>query len=159
VHIVELDIASGALAGALQLARPLAMSLRYSGRRETRLELLGLLIGALLLAGEEGEARAIGEELFDVARRLDAGRLYLALDAMALLAAQAGRHEAAARVVRAADAAYERHGQPRRGPAAERVRTECRALLAAAGAAERPSGDLEMLDEAEACRLALGQRA
>ena len=36
VHIVELDVASGAMEAALQLARPLAMSLRHSGRRETR---------------------------------------------------------------------------------------------------------------------------
>lgn len=35
VHIVELDIAQGDTAAALQLGRPLALSLQHLGRRET----------------------------------------------------------------------------------------------------------------------------
>ena len=35
VNMVELDIAREDIAGALQLGRPLAMSLRHSGRHET----------------------------------------------------------------------------------------------------------------------------
>src|SRR5688572_1999603 len=123
VHIVELDVASGAIAGALQLARPLAMSLRHSGRRETRHELMVLLFGALLLAGERDEARAAGVELYELAKRLDLGRLYFALDAMALLAASDGRHELAARISVTAEQSRERHGQARPRPAAAHIRS------------------------------------
>jgi hypothetical protein len=52
VSLVELDIACGNLRAALQLGRPLAMSLRHSGKRETRFELLTLTFSALLLGGE-----------------------------------------------------------------------------------------------------------
>ncbi len=159
VYIVELDIASGAIAGALQLARPLAISLRHSGRRETRHELLALLFEALLLAGERDEARATGIELYEHARRLDSSRLYGALDAMALLAAQDGRHELAARITLAAKAAHARHGQARRGPSAERVRGVVQSLLddkLGAGWLARAESSFEPFDETEACRLALG---
>jgi hypothetical protein len=123
VHIVELDIASGAIAAALQLARPLAVSLRYSGRQETRQELLVLLFGALVLAGELDEARAAGVELCELARRLEFSGLYPALDAMALFAVRSGRPELAVRITACAQAAHESHGKPGRSPAAERVRS------------------------------------
>ena len=161
VHIVELDIACNALPGALQLARPLAMSLRHSGRRETRQELLVLLFGALLLAGEVDEARAAGVELLDVARRLGFGKLYLALDAMALLAAREGRLPLAVRIAVAAEAAHAGHGQLRRSPAAEQVRAALHATLdGALGRAWRDAvtGGGAPFDEEDACLRALGQR-
>jgi predicted ATPase/DNA-binding winged helix-turn-helix (wHTH) protein len=157
VSIVELDIASRAIAGALQLARPLAISLRHSGRRETRHELLTLLFGALLLAGEDAEARAVGVELYELARRLDPARLYVALDAMALSAARAGRHELAAQISLAAEAAHERHGQARRRPSGDRIRGAVQEILdATLGAGWRERAGASPLDEELACRLALG---
>ncbi len=54
VSIVELDIACGDPAGALQLGRPLALSLRHLGRRETQFELLVMTFVALLVTGELG---------------------------------------------------------------------------------------------------------
>ena len=159
MHIVELDVASGAIEGALQLARPLAMSLRHSGRRETRHELLVLLFGALLLAGERDEARAAGVELYELAKRLDLGRLYFALDAMALLAASDGRPGLAARVSVAAEQSRERHGQARPRPAAEYVRSRVQAMLdAALGAGWQSRAALESspLGEEEACLYSLG---
>jgi predicted ATPase/DNA-binding winged helix-turn-helix (wHTH) protein len=161
VHIVELDVASGAIEGALQLARPLAMSLRHSGRRETRHELMVLLFGALLLAGERDEARAAGVELYELAKRLDLGRLYFALDAMALLAASDGRHGLAARIALAAEQSRERHGQARPRPAAEYIRSRVQAMLdAALGAGWRSRAALEFspLGEEEACLYSLGLR-
>jgi predicted ATPase/DNA-binding winged helix-turn-helix (wHTH) protein len=161
VHIVELDIACDALPGALQLARPLAMSLRHSGRRETRQELLVLLCGALLLAGEVDEARAAGVELLDLSRRLGFGKLYLALDAMALLAARGGHLPLAARMAVAAESAHAGHGQSRRRPAAERVRAALHAALDSAlgsGWRDAVAGDGGPLDEEDACLRALGLR-
>ncbi len=161
VHIVELDVASGAIEGALQLARPLAMSLRHSGRRETRHELLVLLFGALLLAGDRDEAHAAGVELYELAKRLDLGRLYLALDAMALLAAGDGRPGLAARISLAAERSRERHGQARPRPAGEYIRSRVQAMLdAALGAGWRSRAALEFspLGEEEACLYALGLR-
>jgi hypothetical protein len=158
VNIVELDIACGATEAALQLGRPLALSLRRLGRRETRVELLTHVMGALLLAGEIGEAREIGAELYALVARLDPGQLYAALDAMALLAYRDGRPEVAARIAACADAAHESHGQRRRDPAAARVREELLAQLRACPTARdgaRP-GDCSRLDEAAACGLALG---
>lgn len=149
VRVVELDIACGAIDSALQLGRPLSMSLRHSGRRETRFELLVLTFSALLLAGETAEARELGAELFQLAVRLDPSQLYATLDAMALLAAQNGRQDAAVRIANCADAAHETHGQSRRGPAEERVRAELNRLVAV-------TGHREKLDELAACRLALG---
>ena len=158
VNIVELDVASGALAGALQLARPLAISLRHSGRRETRVELLSLLFGALLLAGEVDEARAAGIELYELARRFDVARLYPVLDAMALLAALDGRHEVAARISAGAESAHLRHGQTRRRPAGERIRESLREILdrhLGADWRRRHVDGAGLPDEAEACGLAL----
>jgi predicted ATPase/DNA-binding winged helix-turn-helix (wHTH) protein len=159
VQVVELDIASGEVAKALQLARPLAISLRHSGRRETRHELLSLLFGALLLAGEHEEARTAGIELYELAKRLDLGRRYQSLDAMALLAAIRGRHELAARIAVAAESAHESRGQARRRPAAARLRGEVEALVDAAlgaGWRTRAIDGMAMLDEEEACERALG---
>src|SRR5262249_44650046 len=86
VRILELDLARDDLRAGLQLARPLALSLQYSGRREARFELLILSFSALLLLGETTEARAVGAELYSLALRLDASKLFLALNAMAYLA-------------------------------------------------------------------------
>lgn len=161
VNIVELDIASGAIAAALQLGRPLAISLRHSGRRETRFELLVLTFSALLLAGEIDEARALGIELYELAKRLDPGRLYVALDAMSLFACLDGRHVAGARVAAVADAASESHGQTRRPPAGERAQSEAHRLLAERMGRDwrsRVAGAREPLDEESACLLALGIR-
>jgi predicted ATPase/DNA-binding winged helix-turn-helix (wHTH) protein len=161
VCVVELDIASGSLAGALQLARPLAMSLRYSGRRETRQELLALLFSALLLAGELDEARAAGSDLCELAKKLDFGRLYVVLDAMALLAVETGRHELAARILATSDAAHVSHGQPQRRPAAQRIRAIVHKRLDAslgAGWSSRAALAFDPLDEEEACLRALGLR-
>lgn len=162
VHIVELDVTRGAIDAALQLARPLAVSLRHCGRRETRHELLVLLFAGLLLAGERDEARAAGLELHELAKRLDLSRLYFALDAMALLAATDGRHELAARIAVAADASRENHGGARPRPAAECIRARVRAILdSTLGAGWRPRVELatEPLGEEEACLVALGLRA
>lgn len=162
VNIVELDVASGAIAAALQLGRPLAISLRHSGRRETRFELLVLTFSALLLAGELDEARALGIELYELAQRLDSSRLYLALDAMTLFASLDGRDEAAARVAAVADAACESHGQIQRPPAGERVRNEAHRLLSErmrSGWRSRVAGAFEPVNEESACQLALGIRA
>jgi predicted ATPase len=157
--IVELDIASGSLSGALQLARPLATSLRYAGRRETRMEVLALLLGALLLAGEAAEAHAVAVEILDLAARQDTGKLYLALDAMGLLAALDGNPAVAARIAASSDAANLRHGQSRRRPAAACVRVALEGLLAAALGAnwrgEAATGPAP--GEVEACRMALGR--
>jgi predicted ATPase/DNA-binding winged helix-turn-helix (wHTH) protein len=162
VNIVELDTACGDTASALQLGRPLALSLRHSGRRETRFELLGALFNALLIGGDITEARAIGAELFELAHRLDTSQLYLVLDAMAFLACVDGRYDVAARIIAVADAAHDAHGQARRRPTEEQMRTKVIQLLdqnlesawrISAADARDP------LDEAEACSLALGLRA
>lgn len=162
VSIVELDIACDAIASALQLARPLALSLRHSGRRETRFELLVMLFTALLTAAEIEEARATGAELYELAMRLDPSKLYTVLDAMAYLACQDRRYGAATRIAASAEAAHEAHGQSRRGPAAERMRALVASALAGVeGEARRESvaSEREPLDEAAACLLALGLRA
>ena len=162
VSIVELDIACGDVAAALQLGRPLAMSLRHSGRRETRFELLVMTFSALLIAGETDEARATGAELYDLALRLDISKLYTVLDAMAFLACVDGRHEAAARVIGRADAAHEAHGQARRRPVEARMRAEAsRVLDESLGPTwrARPTDTRDQFDEAAACSLALGLRA
>ena len=162
VSIVELDIACDAIASALQLARPLALSLRHAGRRETRFELLVMLFTALLIAGEIDEARATGAELYELAVRLDPSKLYTVLDAMAYLACQDRRLEAAARIAACADRSHAAHGQSRRGPAAERMRESVAKSLvggpAETGRASASEG-CGPLDEAAACMLALGLRA
>ncbi len=162
VNIVELDTACGDTASALQLGRPLALSLRHSGRRETRFELLGAILDALLIAGDIAEARATGAELFDLAHRFDSSQLYTVLDAMAYLACADGRCEVAARIITVADVAHETHGQARRRPTEEQMRTMVTKILDQnLGAAWRISATdaREHLNEVEACSLALGLRA
>jgi predicted ATPase/DNA-binding winged helix-turn-helix (wHTH) protein len=162
VNIVELDTACGDTASALQLGRPLALSLRHSGRRETRFELLGVIFNALLIAGDVTEARATGAELFELAHRFDTSQLYTVLDAMAYLACVDGRYDVAARIVTVADVAHETHGQARRRPTEEQMRTTVTKLLDQnLGPAWRISGTdgREHLGEVEACSLALGLRA
>ncbi len=162
VSVVELDIACGAIEAALQLARPLALSLRHSGRRETRFELLVMLFSALLASGEIDEARAVGAELYELAMVLDPIKLDLALDAMALLACLDGRHEAAANIAVCADATHELHGRSRRGPAGEKMRAAFESLLGERlGPAWRAKAGRELapLDAAAACLVALGLRA
>lgn len=159
VSIVELDVACGAIESALQLGRPLMLSLRHSGRRETRFELLVIVFSALLLAGEIEEARSVGAEIYALAVRLDAGRLYTALDAMALLACLEGRHPIAARVAACADSAQTLHGQLRRGPVEERVRTVVAQTLEAElgpGWSAAMDRDRSVIDEGMACARALG---
>jgi predicted ATPase/DNA-binding winged helix-turn-helix (wHTH) protein len=162
VNIVELDTACGDTPSALQLGRPLALSLRHSGRRETRFELLGVIFNALLIAGDIAEARATGAELFDLAHRFDTSQLYTVLDAMAFLACVDGRYDVAARIISVADVAHESHGQARRRPTEEQMRTMVTKLLDQnLGSAWRRSATdaREHLDEVEACSLALGLRA
>jgi tetratricopeptide (TPR) repeat protein len=159
VNIVELDIACGNTAAALQLGRPLALSLRHLGRRETRFELLVVIFSALLIAGEIDEARATGAELYELAVRFDTSNLYAVLDAMAFLACQDGRYDAAARIEACSDVTHESHGQVRRRPAEERMRTAVISVL------DERLGPMwrtatrdcrEQLDEATACSIALG---
>jgi hypothetical protein len=159
VNLVELDIACGNTAGALQLGRPLALSLRHLGRRETLFELLCHMFSALLISGEIQEARSTGKELHDLALRLDASKLYIALDPMALLACEEQNYETAARIVACSDAAHEAHGQTRRRAAEERVRTSVTAMLDERLGPSWCQGfenRHEPLDEAKACALALG---
>jgi predicted ATPase/DNA-binding winged helix-turn-helix (wHTH) protein len=162
VNLVELDIACGDTAAALQLGRPLQLSLRHLGRRETRFELLVMTFSALLLAGETGEARATGAELYELALRLDTSKLYTVLDAMAFLACEEGRYDVASRIAACSDAAHEAHGQAHRRPAEERMRTAVKTVLDEhlGQACSAPSGDTrEQFDEEAACSVALGLRA
>ncbi len=161
VNIVELDIACGDTAAALQLGRPLALSLRHSGRREAWFELLMTMFSALLIAGDTTQAREAGAELYELARRLDAGKLYSVLDAMAYLACIDRRYDAAARIVAFADVAHQTHGQARRRPIEARMRASVTAMLdACIGSAwsARAADGREPLDEAAACALGLGLR-
>jgi len=159
VNIVELDTACGDTASALQLGRPLSLSLRHSGRRETRFDLLGIMFSALLLAGEIDEARASGAELYQLALRLDTSKLYSVLDAMAYLACVDRRYEVAARIAAFSDTAHEAHGQTRRRPTEERMRISAAAVLdEILGPMSRACAPdaRERFDEAAACSLALG---
>lgn len=159
VNLVELDIACGDTAGALQLGRPLALSLQHLGRRETLFELLSHMFSALLISGEIQEARSTGKELHDLALRLDASKLYMVLDAMALLSCKEHNYETAARIVACSDAAHEAHGQTQRRAAEERVRTSVTSMLdERLGPSGRRGFEMrhEPLDEAKACALALG---
>ncbi|HEU0224743.1 MAG TPA: winged helix-turn-helix domain-containing protein [Steroidobacteraceae bacterium] len=158
VAIVELDVACGAIDGALQLARPLALSLQRLGRRETRFELLVMMMSAQLLAGDLDQARQTGAELYTLAVRLEPARLYMALDAMALLACRDRRRMDAARITAYADAAHQARGQVQRGPAACRLRAELEASLDVRPEPSwnAPEAGRHRLDEASACRLALG---
>jgi predicted ATPase/DNA-binding winged helix-turn-helix (wHTH) protein len=162
VNIVELDTACGDTASALQLGRPLAISLRHSGRRETRFELLVMTFSALLIAGDIDEARAIGAELYELALRLDTGKLYSVLDAMAFLACVDQRYEVAARIAAYADLAHGAHGQARRRPTEERMRASVTAILDKCLGPQwraHSTDAREQLDEAASCSLALGLRA
>ena len=162
VSVVELDIACGNTAAALQLGRPLVLSLRHLGRRETRFELLVLAFSALLLERQVEEARSMGAELFELALRIDTSRLYLALDAMALLACLERRFAAAAQIALYADFTHEFHGLVRRRPAEERMRSAVVAALdQGCGPAWRATAadPRQPLDEEAACALALGIRA
>ena len=160
VDIVELDLACGDTAAALQLGRPLASTLRHSGRRTTHFDLLAVLFGALLLAGETEEARAAGAELYALALRLDTAKLYAVLDAMAYLACSDGRYAAAAAIVRAADRAHEAHGQAQRRPTEVRLRRAVAVRLDEhLGAGWPAAGGGPAIDEPGACALALGLRA
>ena len=158
VDMVELDIACGNMASALQLGRPLALSLQHLGRRETLFELLNHMFSALVFSGEIQEARATGKELYDLALRLDVSKLYMVLDAMALLACQEGNYDAAARIAACSDAAHETHGQARRRSAEERMRTATIAILDERLCPSWYSDFKERrpVDEATACGLALG---
>jgi predicted ATPase/DNA-binding winged helix-turn-helix (wHTH) protein len=159
VNIVELDTACADTAAALQLGRPLLLSLRHSGRRDMLYELLMTIFSALLIAGDLTEARSIGAELYELARRLDAGKLFSVLDAMAYLTCMEGRHDAAARIVAFADVAHQSHGQARRRPTEEWMRAAVCKILDAAlapGWRSRSSAPQETLDESGACSLALG---
>ncbi len=160
VYIVELDLACGDPAAALQLGRPLSQGLRQSGRRAAQFDLLAVLFGALLLAGEVDEARSTAAELYELAVRLDPSKLYSVLDAMAYLACVETRYAEAARIVRCADAARAAHGQARRRPTEEHLRVASTALLEAhLGQEWRSAGDSALLDEVAACSLALGYQA
>ena len=121
VSIVELDIACGDPAAALQLGRPLALSLRHLGRRETQFELLAMTFIALLISDELPEARATGAELLELALRLDRSKLYTVLDAMAFLAC--GKSATSRR--RGSPAVPMPRTQPRASCAAARHRNAC----------------------------------
>jgi predicted ATPase/DNA-binding winged helix-turn-helix (wHTH) protein len=160
VNIVELDSTCGNTTAALQLGRPLALSLQHLGRRETHFELLTTMFSALLLAGETNEARSTGKELYDLAQRFDASKLYMALDAMAFLACKDRHYPAAARIARCANAAHEAHGQARRRPAEERMRCSVVATLDEhLGSAWHASSCDRPMKETAACALALGLEA
>ncbi len=159
VCLVEIDIASGQIASALQLVRPMAQGLRHSGRRETRQELLSIGLCALIESGALEEARAYAAELHGLAQRSDPGRMHEVLDAMACLACAGGRPADAARIVVVADRSQAAHGVARRRPVGQRMR----ALIGARLAAELGEDWLgqaqaahPLLDEAGACALALG---
>jgi predicted ATPase/DNA-binding winged helix-turn-helix (wHTH) protein len=159
VCMVELDIACGNTAAALQLGRPLAASLRHLGRRETCFELLVLMFSALLITREMDEARSVGAELFALALRIDTSRLYTALDAMTLLTCEERRYDAAARIAVYADVTHEVHGLVRRRPAEERMRTAALKVLdETLGSQWRTTFDDSrgLSDEEAACSLALG---
>ncbi len=156
VGVVELDIACGRNEEALRLARPLISSLRHIGRRETLFEVLVLALSALLIAGELDEARAMGAELHELARKSEMDKLYLALDAMALLSCRDGRYTEAARIARCAEDARGAHGQVRRRPAEEHMRTAVRSILDERLGPRWESGaSAEPLEELSACSLAL----
>ena len=162
VNIVELDIACGETIAALHLGIPLALSLRHLGRRDARFELLVLIFSAQLIEKQIDEARATGAELYELALRLDPGRLYTALDAMALLACEDARHDAGRRIAVCADMTHEAHGEVRRRPAEERVRIAVDvALKERVGPRWRSTAMQahERLTEADACALALGLSA
>jgi len=159
VSIVELDIACGDPASALQLGRPLELGLRHSGRRAAHFDLLALNFSALLLAGALAEARAIGAEIHELAARFDAGRLHKVLDAMAYLACKDQRYPAAARILACADQAHAARGQRSRRPVQQQLRDAVVAQLDAQIGPDwrsAPVDSRERCNEPAACALALG---
>jgi hypothetical protein len=88
-----------------------------------------------------------------------AGTHYTVLDAMAFLACEERHYDIAARIAAYADVAHEAHGQARRRPADERIRTAVTACLNEHVGPEWQTAATERrerLDEATACGLALG---
>ena len=161
VGIVELDIACGDAASALQLGRPLEYTLRHSGRRAAHFNLLVLNFCALLYMGAIDEARATGAEIHALAARFEASRLYAVLDAMAWLACKDRRYEAATRILACADQAHEAQGQLRRRPVQQRLRTAVVAELDAQlnpGWRNAAADNRDRCDGLAACALALGLR-
>lgn len=159
VSIVELDIACGDVAGALQLGRPMSQSLRHLGHQETQFAVLVMIFSALLICGEVDEARATGAEIHDLASRLDPRELYTVLDAMTFLACAERRYEAAARIAECSDAAHEARAQLRRRPVEQRMRNDAvKALDEHLGPnwGARASHAAGPLNELAACSLALG---
>ena len=157
VRIVEVDLACGAIADALQLGRPLALSLRHSSHHAMRIDLLTLLVAALLEDGNLEEARATGAELHALATRMDPGRLYAALDAMTLLACLEDRQAVAAQVAQQADAAHDTRGLDRRRPHESRLREAALKLIQdALGSGWQAERRHAPLDDVRACALALG---
>ena len=155
VNIVELDLTCGDIAGALQLGRPLAQTLRHTTRHATRSDLLTALFAALLLANEIDEARSVAFELYELASRLDLGKLYAALDAMAFLTCMDRRYDAAAQILHSADHAHQARGEAQRRPAEERMRSQVLAWLdESIGDAWRTNA-APPLAELQACALAL----
>jgi predicted ATPase/DNA-binding winged helix-turn-helix (wHTH) protein len=159
VSLVELDVACGDAAAALQLGLPLALSLRHSGRRESYFDLLLMIFSAWLLQADLREARPVGAELYALARRIDPGKLYLVLDAMAYLACLDHMECAAVRILACADLAHLAHGQARRRPTEERMRDAAVKILDThLGENWRAqSADAHAaISEAQACAIALG---
>jgi predicted ATPase/DNA-binding winged helix-turn-helix (wHTH) protein len=158
LYVVELDIASGDIQGALQLARPLVQSLRHSGRRDTAFDLMSLAFTALVLNHELAEARALASEIVRLAERTDAGKLRLILDAMAYLACLEGQAQIAAQLLIAAEQARSQYGELGAGPAAATVRQRVLERIE-----EQLGGGWRQLecnrarhDAATSCKLALG---
>ncbi len=162
VSLVELDIACGDVAGALQLGRPMLLSLRHLGSRETQFELLALIFSALLIRGELDEARATGAEIHELASRLDTRELYKVLDAMTFLACADRRYAAAVRVAACSDLAHEARTQSRRRPVEQRMRAQAvKDLEEHLGPQWDATGapGAGALNELGACSLALGLSA
>ncbi len=161
-EIVELDVACGEPAAALQLAWPLVDRLRHSTRSGVRFGLLVATLQALLQTNELQQARAIGYEIFELGTRLEPARLYSALDAMAQLACAEKRYAVAARIAACADAAYALHGQGERRLTEARLRAQIETCLARELGAEWLVSAVDRrapLDERGACALALGLTA
>jgi predicted ATPase/DNA-binding winged helix-turn-helix (wHTH) protein len=162
VSIVELDIVCGDVAGALQLGRPMAQSLRHLGSRETLFEALAMIFSALLISGEIDAARAAGAEIHELASWLDPRQLYTVLDAMTFLACADRRYEAAVRIAVCSDAAHEARAQLRRRPVEQRMRTDAVKSLDGHFGSDwkaRVTQRSDALDELAACSLALGLSA
>ena len=159
VSLVELDVACGDAAAALQLGLPLALSLRHSGRRETYFDLLLMIFSAWLLQADLREARPVGAELYALARRIDPGKLYLVLDAMAYLACLDQMEHAAVRILACADLAHLAHGRARRRPTEERMRDAAVKILdtrlSENWRAQSEAAHATM-SESQACATALG---